>query len=272
MSVAWYSPRSPEDALSVLRHGGTAVAGGAALLSPAFAVAMGDLAVDVLSVLPSDVDADGIGAAATLADLADSPLARATWPALAAAAAATATPLVRAVATVGGTVGARLLTSDLAPALAAHACELDVLVLDDPILDDPVLDERSGRSPRPGLGTLTLSAVDYLAAPPSAPHLVARVRPTRGGPGAYRRFTLRPGPGPAVATVAGVRTEAGVELWAGAVGPTPAPVLLSADLPAALPADRLRTDGLASAAYRSRLLRSLADEVRRDLAAPGGAA
>ncbi len=238
--VTWLRPRSVTEALDLLITGATPVAGGAALLSPAFPVGMAERVVDVNAVLGSGVDAGVIGASTTLDDLTR---LGAAWPAVAAAARLTATPQIRRVATVGGTVSARLPTSDLAAALAAHDCVVHVLTAD---------------------GAEEIGVLDYLAAVTLPAHLVLGVRPQLSGPGAYRRFARQVGPAPAVATVAGVMTGGRLRMYAGAVGLTAAPVPLEPD---GQPAQELRSDARAGADHRRHLVSALVAEVRAELEA-----
>ena len=238
-AVAWLRPSSRAEAFELVRDGATPIAGGAALLSPAFPVQMGDRAVDVNAVLDSGVRAGVIGASTTLDELAQ----LGSWPALAAAAGLTATPQIRRVATVGGTVSARLPTSDLAAALAAHDSVVHVLTAD---------------------GADEMTVLDYLAAPDLPAHLVLGIRPQLAGPGAYRRFARQVGPAPAVATVAGVMTGGRLRMYAGAVGLTAAPVPLAPD---GQPEQELRSDARAGADHRRHLVSTLAAEVRAELEA-----
>src|ERR1700712_402865 len=109
--TAWLSPATREEAFSLIVGGGTPVAGGVALLSLALPPTLGDRAVDIAGLLPSGIQDGVIGALTPLAELAGHPYANAHWPAIAEAAAMTATPQVRGVATGGGTGAARLPTS-----------------------------------------------------------------------------------------------------------------------------------------------------------------
>ncbi|MGY1812791.1 FAD binding domain-containing protein [Blastococcus sp. SYSU D00820] len=241
----WLRPTDLDDALRLVVAGGTPVGGGAALLSAALPCALGDRAVDLAGLLPAGVDGDVLGAGTTLAALATDPAIGAAWPALASAAAGAATPQVRAVATLGGSVAARLPGADLPAALAAYGAR--------------VLLRTAG-------GAAELPLGSYLAAPVHPPHLVLGVRLPGRGAGVTRRFAVRTGPAPALAVVAGVRTGAGLHLVAGAVGRDAAP--LPFDDPGRPPgADRMRDDVRASAGYRARLVAALADEVAAELAA-----
>jgi CO/xanthine dehydrogenase FAD-binding subunit len=243
--VIWCRPDDLDEAVQLVAEGGTPVGGGAALLSAALPPQLGEVAVDLAGLLPSGVDDDAVGAGTTLAELAADPAVGQRWPALAAAAAAAATPQVRAVATLGGTLAARLPTGDLPAALAAHGGVVQLLDVVDPV-------------PR------EMALTDYLSGPPHAAHLVLGVRLTVPGPGAHARFALRTGPAPALAVVAGVRTaDGGLRLVAGAVGRDAAPIAFAAGRPPG--PELLREDDRASAAYRARLVAVLADEVHARL-------
>lgn len=240
---AWVRPADVDDALRLVAAGATPVGGGAALLSPAFPCTLGPVALDLAGVLPAGVTGDVVGAGTTLAELAASPVVRARWGAVAAAAGGAATPQVRAIATLGGTVAARLPGADLPAALAVHGALVRVATPD---------------------GTAELPAAEYAGAGFPGPHLVLGVRLTVDGPGTTHRFALRTGPAPALAVVAGVRSRAGLLLAAGAVGHDPAPLPFT-DIPPS--PGRLRDDARASAAYRARLVAVLADDVREELTA-----
>ncbi|MCU1656719.1 MAG: hypothetical protein JWO57_1375 [Pseudonocardiales bacterium] len=236
MSVAiWLRPDRLDDALDGLREGRTVVGGGAALASESFPPAMGDRALDLGGLGLGARVGSVVGAMATLEQLlADEEIVRG-WPAVAEALRAMATPEVRRVATVGGTIAARLPTSDLLPALCAYHAEVDVL-------------EHSGERH-------TRLLLDYLHEPRGA--LVLGVDLGVSLPGSFVRFAGRAGFAPALASVAGVLRGGEVELWAGAVAEAPLPVSA-----AALPDESsLRTDHYASGWYRRRLLTALCDEV-----------
>jgi carbon-monoxide dehydrogenase medium subunit len=242
--TAWLHPATRDEAFSLVADGGTPVAGGVALLSLALAPALGERAVDVAALLPVGIFDGLIGASTTLAELAADSYANAHWPAIAEAAAMTATPQVRAVATVGGTVAARLPTSDLAASLAAHDCVVHAQTAE---------------------GEREIEILDYLSRKTLPAHLVSGVRPRLSGPGAHRRFALRLGPAPALATVAGIAVNGELRLFAGAVGPTAAPIRLEGELKL----DSLRSDARASAEYRRQLIGVLAADVRRVLGQRG---
>jgi CO/xanthine dehydrogenase FAD-binding subunit len=239
-ATAWLHPATRDEALALVVDGATPVAGGAALLSRALPQVMGERAVDVAGILPRGVRDGLIGASTTLAELAADPHAQVHWPAIAEAARSTANPQIRSVATVGGTLAARLPTSDLAASLAAHDCVIHVQTAE---------------------GEQQYGVLDYLSRRTLPPHLVLEVQPCVSGPGAHRRFALRTGPAPAIATVAGVFAEGELRLFAGAVGHTAAPIPLLSEPTA----KSLRSDARASAAYRLQLIRVLAGDVRRTL-------
>jgi len=250
--TSWHVPRDLEDALAHVRNGATPVAGATALYSAAFPPVLGPAAVDVRDVLGRGVDDEEgaivLGASLTIAELAADPRIRAFLPALATAAAMTANPHVRRVATLGGTIAARLLTADLAAPLAAH----HGVVL--------AKDAASGAS-------LEVGAVEYFGGAVDWPHLVTGVRLERPGPGAYRRFAPLAGPAPAFATLALVRSGDVLVGFAGAVGPTAAPVSFAAGhLPGA---GELRDDRRASSWFRARLLEALSQEAHDELGRAG---
>jgi CO/xanthine dehydrogenase FAD-binding subunit len=241
--VTWLRPADRDEAIALVSAAATPVGGGAALLSQAFPISLSDRAVDVLDLLPCGLNDGVLGAASTIADLASDSEVRRRWPAVAQAGALTATPQVRAVATLGGTVAARLPTSDLAAPLAAYDCTV-------------VLETAADRR--------EIDVLEYLSAPVLPPHLVVGVRPRLSGPGAYRRFARQVGPAPAIATVAGVRTGGELRLYAGAVGPTAAPLRLDGDQ---TPGECVRSDARADAGYRRQLIAVLAGEVCAELGA-----
>ena len=241
--TTWLHPSTRDEALSYVSGGGTPVAGAAALLSLALPPTLGDQAVDLTGLLPQGVREGVIGASTTLAELAADPHANSHWPAIADAAGMTATPQIRAVATLGGTLAARLATSDLAASLAAHECVVQV---------------------QTAQGEQEFEVLDYLARKTLPAHLVIGVRPGVTGPGTHRRFALRSGPAPALATVAGVVVDGELRLFAGAVGTTAAPIRIDGE-PLL---HRVRSDARASAAYRVRLITVLAAEVRHTLGHP----
>jgi CO/xanthine dehydrogenase FAD-binding subunit len=160
------------------------------------------------------------------------------WPAIAEAAGLTATPEVRRLATIGGTVAARVPTADLPTALCAHGGAVHL---------------------HDGKRAWTMGLHDYLVKPAEA--LITGIDLGRQAPSAYRRLAGRPGPAPAVAAVAGILAPEGLQLWAGAVAGQPIPF----DGQQPPPRSRLRDDDRASAAYRHRLLSVLADDVRTQL-------
>ncbi|MDY7099938.1 MAG: FAD binding domain-containing protein [Actinomycetota bacterium] len=243
LPTTWTRPADLGEAIELVGRGAVPVGGACALMSAAFEDPVSEELVDVLDLLPAGVDDDRIGAGTTLAALAADPLVAQRWPAVAAAAALTATPQVRALATVGGSVAARLPTADLAAPLAAHGAVVELV-------------DAAG-------ATTPVRIEQYLTEPPTWPHLVYAVRLTRTGRGSYRRFALREGPAPAIATVAAVVVDGELRMWAGAVGPTAAPVAFMPGAPPA--ASALRTDARASARYRARLVAALAAELVEEL-------
>ncbi len=254
----WRRPADLGTALGLLQQGATAVGGATTLLSHAFAPTIGDVACDLADLLPAGLSGHVLGAATTLDAIATHPTVAERWPAVAAAAAGTATPQVRRLATLGGTVAARLPTADLPAALAAHGAVVR-------FVSTPPPASTSGHGDPVVVGELDVSA--YLADPPTGRHLVIGVVLTRTGDGAYRRFALRRGPAPAIATVAGVRHDDGtIRFHAGAVGPGPAPVAFTLDAPP--PAAALRTDPRGSAEHRARLVAALAREIADELDGP----
>lgn len=250
-TTAWLRPRTLTEALDALRAGDrTIVGGGAALASESFPPVMGDRVLDLSRLHVAGLGLRGrqggyIGALTTLADLLADPGIADGWPGVRAAVMAMATPEVRRVATVGGTVAARLPASDLLPVLCAYGAQVDLAGLD-------------GQRQR-------IPVAGYIAAP--ADGIVLGVDLGRPGAGAFRRFAGRPGFAPAIASVAGVlRAPDGVEAWAGAVTAVPFRML-----PGELPDEgTLRSDYAASAWYRRRLLDVLHAEVLAELTAREG--
>lgn len=233
-SVAWRRPASVAEAARLASKGATLVGGAAALGSAAFPHGYGSVAVDLEGLALDVLAPPRLGAMVRLERLVAEDAISTGWPVVAEAAGATATPEVRRMATVGGTVAAGLPTSDLC--LALCAAEASVRVLD-------------------GSGAQTVSVSAYLAQP--LPGVIVEVVLGEPRPGAYRRFANRPGFAPAVAAVAGVVHGGVVALWAGAVADRP--VRLS---PGALPAvETLRDDAQASGWYRRRLLSTLIEDV-----------
>jgi aerobic-type carbon monoxide dehydrogenase small subunit (CoxS/CutS family) len=179
------------------------VSGGAALWSDAFPHRLTAPAVDLGAVLDRSVAPPWLGAGATLAAVARDDAIRRGWPAVAEAAGCSANPNVRRLATVGGTVAARLVSCDLAVALVAHD---SIVTLAEPS------------------GTRTMPVLDYLGKGAAGPHIVAGVELGAPEPSNYRRATRRQGPAPALAAVAVVGEGAARRAWAGAVAATPIPL------------------------------------------------
>jgi CO/xanthine dehydrogenase FAD-binding subunit len=235
----WLKPATLDEALAGLGQNRTIVGGGAALASESFPQVMGELALD-LSALGLDTrDGPVIGAMATLQGLLDDADFVAGWPGIAAALRAIAGLEVRSAATIGGSVAARMATSDVLPALCAQGAGVDVLEAD------------GTRHARP--------LPEYLADPREALILAVDLGPRRTG--AYRRVGGRMGFSPLLASVAGVVDDGELRLWAG--GATALPVPLDLDR---LPDESLlRADEYASAWYRRRLLKTLVADVVADL-------
>jgi CO/xanthine dehydrogenase FAD-binding subunit len=235
----WRRPTSRSEAARAAGAGATIVGGGAALTSLAFAPRIDGDAVDLESLDLDRLDPPSLGAMVTIGRLVSDESLRRRWPAVWQAAATTATPEVRRVATVGGTVAARLPTSDLLGPLCAYDSTVVVL-------------SSSGHPVR-----LPLAA--YLERPP--PGIVTDIVLGPAAPGCYRRFANRAGFAPALASVAGVRRPSGVMLWAGAVSGHPLPL----DEEALPRLDVLRDDLHASAGYRRHLIKVLRAEVLTEL-------
>lgn len=246
LPTTWLRPTELREALELVARGAVPVGGACALMSAAFDDPDTDEVVDILDLLPAGVDGDRIGAGSVLGAVAADPGVVTRWPAVAAAAALAGTPQVRALATLGGTIAARLPTADLAAPLAAYGALVEVVGVD-------------------GV-TRSLPIVAYLEHPPVEAHLVYAVTMTRSGPGGYRRFALRAGPAPAIASVAAVRLDGVLTMWAGAVGPSAAPIPFAPGSPP--PASALRTDARASARYRARLVAAMAAELTEELGGP----
>jgi carbon-monoxide dehydrogenase medium subunit len=231
----WERPTDLAAAVEGLREGRTIVGGGAALASQSFPPVLGSLALDL-----SGLDLDSrrgriVGAMVTLESLLHDPEIGRSWPALADALRGAATPEVRRLATLGGSVAVRLPTSDLLPVLCAYGARLDVI------------DAAGSRS--------WIDVTDFLAG--SERPLVLNIELGAPAPGAYRRFAGRAGFAPALASVAGIVRDGELELWAGAVAPNPVLIGLG-ELPAE---EVLRHDDYASAWYRRRLLGVLRADV-----------
>jgi CO/xanthine dehydrogenase FAD-binding subunit len=234
-SKLWERPTQVAAAVEGLRAGRTVVGGGAALASQSFPPVLGPLALD-LSGLDLDSRRGRVaGAMVTLESLLDDPEIGGSWPALADALRGAATPEVRRLATLGGSVAARLPTSDVLPVLCAYGARLDVVDTD-------------GRRE-------WISITDFLAG--NEDLLVLNIDLGAPAPGAFRRFAGRPGFAPALASVVAVVRDGRLDVWAGAVAPNPLVIGLG-ELP---DAGSLRSDDYASGWYRRRLLEVLRSEV-----------
>jgi CO/xanthine dehydrogenase FAD-binding subunit len=235
----WLRPADLVSAAASAAAGTTVVGGGAALASAAFPHALGAEALDLEPLDLTTCNPPLVAAMLTLDRLAADPVVASGWPAITEAARLTATPEVRRLATIGGTVAARVPTADLPSALCAHGASVHL---------------------HDGERAWTMLLHDYLVGPAPAA-LITGIDLGQRGPSAYRRLAGRPGPAPAIAAVAGILTPVGLQLWAGAVAAQPIP--FDGVQPPAR--SRLRDDDRASAAYRHRVLRVLADEVRAQL-------
>jgi CO/xanthine dehydrogenase FAD-binding subunit len=105
-----------------------------------------------------------------------------------------------------------------------------------------------------------MTVEEYLRAPDEQ-GLILRVDLGAPAFGGYRRLAGRAGPAPALAGVAAVVSPDGLVLWAGAVADRPLPFAAGSPPNVA----NLRDDARASASYRHRVLRVLADELRAEL-------
>lgn len=236
MSVRlWDRPTDLAQAANGLRAGRTIVGGGAALASQSFAPAIGPLALDLSGLGLDTRNGSVIGAMVTLETLLKDAEVWRSWPALIDALRAVATPEVRRLATIGGSVAARLPTGDVLPVLCALSARIEVL------------DAAGARR--------WMGVEEFL--PTTARLLVCNVDLGAPARGAYRRFAGRSGFAPALASVAGVRREGALHVWAGSVASEPLRVG-TGPLPAA---DLLRSDDYATGWYRRRLLESLRQEV-----------
>jgi aerobic carbon-monoxide dehydrogenase medium subunit len=241
-ATGWHRPGSLAEAAALTASGATPVGGGTLVMSEAFDVIPGPY-LDLSLVVPAGCHGDRVGAMTTLAALLEMTDGR--WPAIADAVRSMASPGVRRLATVGGTVAARLAGCDLAAPLAAHGASVISADADGAAHETPFTEFWSGA---PGPGIIT----EIVLGPPR--------------PGAYRRYGGRRGPAPALAGVAGVTSAGGIELWAGAVAGRP---LRLAGQP--LADSDLRGDSRCSARHRLRLVRALAAEVTSALPEyPGG--
>lgn len=242
VATRWHRPGSLAEAAALTAGGATPVGGGTLVMSEAFDVIPGPY-LDLSRVVPGGWHGDRVGAMTTLSALLEMTDGR--WPAIADAVRSTANPGVRRLATVGGTVAARLAGCDLAAPLAAHGASVISADADGAVHETPFIEFWSGAR---GPGIIT----EIVLGPPR--------------PGAYRRYGGRCGPAPALAGVAGVTGAGGIELWAGAVASRP---LRLTGQP--LADSGIRDDPRCSARHRLRLVRALAAEVTSALPEyPGG--
>jgi CO/xanthine dehydrogenase FAD-binding subunit len=234
-SRLWERPTELPAAVEGLRSGRTVVGGGAALASQSFPPQLGPRALDLSGLGLDSRRGPVVGASVTLETLLQDVEVGRGWPALADALRGAATPEVRRLATLGGSVAARLPTSDVLPVLCAYRARLDVVNVEG--------------------SRYWLAIADYLAGQEQL--LVLNIDLGARAPGAFRRFAGRPGFAPALASVVGVQRNGTLEIWAGAVAPNPIAIGLD-ELP---DEESLRGDDYASAWYRRRLLEVLRDEV-----------
>jgi CO/xanthine dehydrogenase FAD-binding subunit len=234
-SKLWERPTEMAAALEGLRAGRTIVGGGAALASQSFPPVIGPRAMDLSGLQLDSRRGRVAGAMVTLETLLADPEIGRDWPALADALRGAATPEVRRLATLGGSVAARLPTGDVLPVLCAYGARLEVV------------DTEGSR--------YWLDIARYLRG--NEPLLVLNIDLGAPAPGAFRRFAGRPGFAPALASVVAVQRDGQLHVWAGAVAPSPIPIGLD-ELP---DAEALRHDDYASGWYRRRLLDVLRDEV-----------
>lgn len=227
------------EAMVLVERGATPISGGAALMSRAFpGVRPGGTLLDLTPLGLETLAPPELGAGVTLSRLADDGDLERRWPAVSQAARMTANPAVRRLATLGGTVAAKLPTSDLAAALACHGARVEILTRG---------------------GTSSLPVEEYWADDAGrGPHLVVGVDLGAPAPGAYRRVAGRHGPAPAIATVAAIRSGNDLVMWAGACGRAPLrvdPTTLATAIPPV-------SDRRASSTHRARLIRALGTELK----------
>jgi carbon-monoxide dehydrogenase medium subunit len=194
----WISPESVQAAAVLASAGATVVGGGALLFSQAFPTSLEGALVDLSVLGLGGCEPPIVGAQVPLQQLLDRPQLNERWPTVYDALAATASPGVRRLATVGGTIAAALPSSDLLTALCAVRARVQVTGSD--------ADE-------------WLTVHDYLTSRPAG--IVTTVDLGRPRPGGYLRLGGRPDPAPAVVTVAIARHGPGWQVWAGGLGPRP---------------------------------------------------
>jgi CO/xanthine dehydrogenase FAD-binding subunit len=215
------------------------VGGAVGLMSAAMTPGWANTNVD-LSGLPLDWTADSrVGAMASLARVQGThgPGRRA----LAEAIAATATPALREMITIGGVLGARSPRADVAVALAVHRGRVRLLHVDT---------GEVGWRPVLQLWELTERFV------------ILEVDLGSRGDSRYRRFCGHHRGAPTIVSVGAIVADDGsMHICVGAA--LPAPTLVDPDdLP--LPAELL-DDQLASCQYRHRIMRALVDELCAEL-------
>jgi len=238
----WVRPSSAAEAAGLAAAGATLFGGGALLMSSAFAAAPGTVVVDLDALRLDYLELPEIGAQVRLEDLLASAAVRRNWPAIWAAAAQIASPNVRRLASVGGTVAAALPGSDLLVALCASRARVHLARSD-------------------GTGR-TLPVSGYLTARP--PGVITGLHLGPPARGAYRRLGGRPVPAPAVVTVAAVEHDGDIDVWAGGIGSVPQPLRIRGRFREVSCAG----DAAWPAAYRRRVLDALCADLLASLAAP----
>ncbi len=241
-ATRWHRPGSLTEAAALMARGATPVGGGTLVMSEAFDDVPGPY-LDLRGVIPNGWHGDRVGAMTTLSALLQ--MTEGRWPAIAEAVRATANPGVRRLATIGGTIAARLAGCDLAAPLAAYGALVISVGADGAACETPFIEFWCGAR---------------------GPCLITEVVLGPPRPGAYRRYGGRRGPAPALAGVAGVAGAGGIELWAGAVADRP---LRLTGRP--LADGDMREDLRCSARHRLRLVRAFIAEVTSVLLEyPGG--
>lgn len=234
--ACWIAPRKLRTALWLSANGARPFAGGTALLGGLVDDNAGQVVLDLGCLGLDTVQLPQAGAMTTVETLAG----LSDWPAVARAAQLTGQPNLRRLATIGGVLASRLRTSDLAPALAAHRARVVVATPTGEVIRRSVVEQWASA----GINELVLG--------------IELGPPRRAA--AFRRLALRRGPAPAIANVAVVVHDDGVERWAGAVAATPVPV----DRDGGTTAEIL-TDHRASAAYLRQMVRVLVADAEAEL-------
>jgi carbon-monoxide dehydrogenase medium subunit len=238
----WVRPSDAAEAAGLAAAGATLLGGGALLMSSAFPVEPGTTVVDLDALHLGYLDAPEIGAQVRLEDLLASTVVKHGWPAIWAAVAEIASPNVRRLASVGGTVAAALPGSDLLVALCASGAQVRLTCAEGTERTLPVSGYLTARPP----GVVT------------GLHLGDRAR------GAYRRLGGRPVPAPAVVTVAAVEHADDIDVWVGGIGRVPQPLRTGGcfhDVDCA-------GDASWPAAYRRRVMDALCADLLTSLAIP----